>query len=239
MHAAVSIGAAGLLGRSGRRAVTTRRTSRMFPGVWNHGDFAELHTAGRRRHLRPFRCGPESRWHSHRHRRDLRCGGIPARESSEAVAVGQAWDNDVRIVLFVKLAAACHIWTRCCGKGSGKPSAGTPPCDTYRRRFSPWRKCPGPAPARFPNSVSGKPSTDAHLQTSIRWPTRNASPCIATLPSWLTEPDAVPAMAPCHWQDRKTPLPWPAPSARSSSSLRGFQTGRRAPARCEWPWSPW
>ena len=75
-----------------------------FPCVWNHGDFAEL--------------TPEDGVIiSGRSDAVLNPGGIrigtaeiyAALESmdeiSEAVAIGQTWDNDVRIVLFVKLAA--------------------------------------------------------------------------------------------------------------------------------------
>ena len=42
-----------------------------FPGVWCHGDFAELTRARRRRHPRPLRCGAQSGRGADRHRRDL------------------------------------------------------------------------------------------------------------------------------------------------------------------------
>ncbi len=77
----------------------------MFPGVWNHGDFAEL--------------TPEDGVIiSGRSDAVLNPGGIrigtaeiyaaveSMDEIAEAVAIGQDWDNDVRIVLFVKLAPA-------------------------------------------------------------------------------------------------------------------------------------
>ena len=76
----------------------------MFPGVWNHGDFAEI--------------TPEDGVIiSGRSDAVLNPGGIrigtaeiysaveSMDEIAEAVAIGQEWDNDVRIVLFVKLGA--------------------------------------------------------------------------------------------------------------------------------------
>jgi acetoacetyl-CoA synthetase len=75
----------------------------MFPGVWNHGDFAEL-------------TPQDGVIISGRSDAVLNPGGIrigtaeiyAAVESmveiAEAVAIGQDWDNDVRIVLFVRLA---------------------------------------------------------------------------------------------------------------------------------------
>jgi acetoacetyl-CoA synthetase len=74
-----------------------------FPGVWHHGDFAE--------------------WTEHggivihgRSDATLNPGGVrigtaeiyaqveQMPEIAEALAIGQAWDNDVRVVLFVRLA---------------------------------------------------------------------------------------------------------------------------------------
>jgi acetoacetyl-CoA synthetase len=75
----------------------------MFPGVWNHGDFAEL-------------TAEDGVIISGRSDAVLNPGGIrigtaeiyaaveSLQEISEAVAIGQDWDNDVRIILFVKLA---------------------------------------------------------------------------------------------------------------------------------------
>ena len=79
-----------------------------FPGIWNHGDFAEL--------------TPEDGIViSGRSDAVLNPGGVrigtaeiyaaveSMDEIAEAVAVGQAWENDVRIVLFVKLASGVHL----------------------------------------------------------------------------------------------------------------------------------
>ncbi len=76
----------------------------MFPGVWNHGDFAQL-------------TPQDGVVISGRSDAVLNPGGIrigtaeiyaaveSMDEISEAVAIGQTWEDDVRIVLFVKLAA--------------------------------------------------------------------------------------------------------------------------------------
>ena len=75
-----------------------------FPGIWNHGDFAEL-------------TPQDGVVISGRSDAVLNPGGIrigtaeiyaaveSMDEIAEAVAIGQAWEDDVRIVLFVKLAA--------------------------------------------------------------------------------------------------------------------------------------
>jgi acetoacetyl-CoA synthetase len=76
----------------------------MFPGVWNHGDFAEL-------------TPQDGVVISGRSDAVLNPGGVrigtaeiyaaveSMDEVAEAVAIGQAWNDDIRIVLFVKLAA--------------------------------------------------------------------------------------------------------------------------------------
>ena len=42
-----------------------------FPGIWCHGDFAELHRARRRDHLRPLGRDAQPRRRAHRHRGNL------------------------------------------------------------------------------------------------------------------------------------------------------------------------
>ena len=91
-----------VLGRPGRRRVTGPRISIVFPGVWRHGDWAR--TDGARRAGHP---GPE--------RRDPQPGGVrigtaeiyrqveQLPEVVESLVVGQDWEGDVRIVLFVRL----------------------------------------------------------------------------------------------------------------------------------------
>ena len=74
-----------------------------FPGVWCHGDWAErtahdgMIIYGRsRRHA-------QSRRRAHRHGGDLSPGRADPRSGWKRSAIGQDWDGDVRIVLFVRL----------------------------------------------------------------------------------------------------------------------------------------
>jgi acetoacetyl-CoA synthetase len=57
----------------------------------------------RHHHSRPLRCHAQSRRRAHRHRRDLQPGRTDGR-GVEAICIGQDWDDDVRVVLFVRLA---------------------------------------------------------------------------------------------------------------------------------------
>ena len=80
-----------------------------FPGIWCHGDYAESHrtrgarssTAGR------TRCST---------RAGCRIGTAEIYrqveqldEIEEGLAIGQLWQGDVRVVLFVKLAPGCTL----------------------------------------------------------------------------------------------------------------------------------
>jgi acetoacetyl-CoA synthetase len=97
-----------------------------FPGVWHHGDFAE--------------------WTAHRgliiHGRSdatLNPGGVrigtaeiyaqveQMPEIVEALAIGQDWDNDVRIVLFVRLAEGVALSDDLQARIKGKIRAGASP----------------------------------------------------------------------------------------------------------------
>ena len=112
-----------------------------FPGVWCHGDFAE--------------------WTAHggiiihgRSDATLNPGGVrigtaeiyaqveQIPEVVEAIAIGQDWDNDVRIVLFVRLADGRHAGRGVCEKRSGRRSA-----PARRRATSRPRSCSRRHPA--------------------------------------------------------------------------------------------
>ena len=64
-----------------------------YPGVWCHGDYAEMHRARRCHHLRPLRRHAESGRRAHRHRRDLspgRAARRSGREPGDRPALGAA-----------------------------------------------------------------------------------------------------------------------------------------------------
>jgi acetoacetyl-CoA synthetase len=73
-----------------------------FPGVWCHGDFIEITGAWRHDHLRQVRRRAQSGRRADRHRGDLPAGRA-ARRVVESLVIGQEWDHDVRVVLFVRL----------------------------------------------------------------------------------------------------------------------------------------
>ena len=102
VHAPVSEHARRVLGRPGRRRGTGRRTSTSIPGVWRHGDWARL-----TEHDGLVILG--------RSDATLNPGGVrigtaeiyrqveQLPEVVESLVVGQEWEGDVRIVLFVRL----------------------------------------------------------------------------------------------------------------------------------------
>ena len=61
----------------------------VYPGVWRHGDYAEITGARRRDHLRPIRRHAESWRRSHRHGRNLPAGRAD-RRVVESLVVGTA-----------------------------------------------------------------------------------------------------------------------------------------------------
>ena len=69
-------------------------------GPWG---LRSLDRARRHRDPRPVRCHPESRGSPDRHCRDLPAGRAVAAEVAEALAIGQEWDDDTRIVLFIRV----------------------------------------------------------------------------------------------------------------------------------------
>ena len=69
-------------------------------------------------------------------------------EIAEAICIGQDWDNDVRVVLFVRLAAGVDARRRSGEEASGTGSAPAPARATCR---------PGSSPSpTFPRTKSGK-----------------------------------------------------------------------------------
>ncbi len=130
-----------------------------FDNIWCHGDFAE--------------------WTEHdgivihgRSDATLNPGGVrigtaeiynqveQMEEVAEAICIGQDWDDDVRVVLFVRLAAGLHP-DRGAGKGDQDP-------DPHRRFAAPRagqdhcgrRIFRAPSPARSSNWPCAKSSTD-------------------------------------------------------------------------------
>ena len=141
-----------------------------FDNVWCHGDFAE--------------------WTEHggmiihgRSDATLNPGGVrigtaeiynqveKLPEVAEAICIGQDWDNDVRVVLFVRLAPGARstpTWSR----GSGPASAPAPARATCRPRSSRSPTSRAPSRARSSSSPCATSSTAAQSRTRRRSPTR-------------------------------------------------------------------
>ena len=90
-----------------------------FPGVWHHGDFAELTEHGGMRHPRPLRRGAEPRRRADRHRGDLPPGRAARRGASSRSRSGRT-------------GRATCAW--CCSCGCATAS-----CSTTRSRADPQR----------------------------------------------------------------------------------------------------
>ena len=122
-----------------------------FPNIWCHGDFAE--------------------WTEHggiiihgRSDATLNPGGVRIGtaeiyaqveripEVVEALAIGQDWDNDVRVVLFVRLRAGVALDEALIDahQAADPPRRIAAPCAGEDRRRSPTSRAPNPA--RSPNS---------------------------------------------------------------------------------------
>ncbi len=120
-----------------------------FDNVWCHGDFAE--------------------WTAHggmiihgRSDATLNPGGVrigtaeiynqveQMPEIAEALCIGQDFDGDVRVVLFVRLGAASRS-TTICEKRIRQRSAPAAARATCRRRSSRWPTSRAPNPARSPS----------------------------------------------------------------------------------------
>ena len=100
--APVPLDAAGVLGRR-RRLVVPRRLLRAIPRRVGARRLRVVDRARRHGDPRPQRRHAQRRRRAHRHRRDLpQVEQLP--EVARGLAVGQEWDDDTRIVLFVRLA---------------------------------------------------------------------------------------------------------------------------------------
>ena len=121
-----------------------------FPGIWAHGDFAEWTAHGgivihgrSDATLNPggVRIGTAEIY--------AQVEGMP--EVLEALAIGQDFDNDVRIVLFVRLAEGVTLTTRS-QQRSRQKSAPAPRRAMCRRRSSRSPTSRAPNRARSPSS---------------------------------------------------------------------------------------
>jgi acetoacetyl-CoA synthetase len=141
-----------------------------FDNVWTHGDFAE--------------------WTPHRgiiiHGRSdatLNPGGVrigtaeiynqveQMDEVVEAICIGQDWDDDVRVVLFVRLAEGVTLDDDC-RRGSAQRSAPAPRPAMFRPRSSRSPTSRAPSPARSSNSLCAMWSMAARSRTRKRSPIR-------------------------------------------------------------------
>jgi acetoacetyl-CoA synthetase len=141
-----------------------------FDNVWCHGDFAE--------------------WTEHggivihgRSDATLNPGGVrigtaeiynqveQMPEVAEALCIGQDWDDDVRVVLFVRLAPA-SVLTDELVKRSKRESAAAPRRATCRPRSSPSPIFRAPSPARSSSLPCAKSCMAGRSRTRKRWPIR-------------------------------------------------------------------
>ena len=149
-----------------------------FDNVWCHGDFAE--------------------WTVHggliihgRSDATLNPGGVrigtaeiynqveQMPEILEALCIGQDFDNDVRVVLFVRLAAGVR-WMTIWKSASGRKSAPAPAPATCRQRSSPSPTSRAPNRARSPSSRCATSCTAAPSRTRKRSPIRKRWSCSGT-----------------------------------------------------------
>ena len=141
---------------------------RAYPGVWRHGDWARL-----TRHDGLVILG--------RSDATLNPGGVrigtaeiyrqveQLPEVVESLVVGQDWEGDVRIVLFVRLREGATL-TRSWRAGSSAGSGSMPAPTMSPERSCRWRTSPGPSAGRSPSSRSGTSSTAARLPIWTHWP---------------------------------------------------------------------
>ena len=131
-----------------------------FPGIWAHGDFAEWTAHGgiiihgrSDATLNPggVRIGTAEIY--------AQVEGMP--EVLEALAIGQDFDNDVRIVLFVRLAAGVTLDDELVSRRSSQKSAPAPRRATCRRRSSRSPTSRARSPERSPSSRCATSCTGA------------------------------------------------------------------------------
>ena len=157
-----------------------------FPGVWCQGDFAETTEHG------GFVIHGRSD-------ATLNPGGVrigtaeiyaeveKVPEVREAVAIGQDWDGDVRVVLFVVLQPGAVLDDALVGriKAGSAPAPRRAMCRPGSSR-SPTSRAP--RPARSPSSRSATWCTAAPSPTWRRSPTPRRSTSSATSPSCAPDP---------------------------------------------------
>jgi acetoacetyl-CoA synthetase len=80
-----------------------------FEGLWCHGDFAEITPTSRHGHSRPLGCDAQSRWRADRHGGNLCAGGTRARSARGVSPSARTGQDDVRVVLFVRLKAGVTL----------------------------------------------------------------------------------------------------------------------------------
>ena len=150
---------------------TTRAYFERFDNVWCHGDFAE--------------------WTEHggmiihgRSDATLNPGGVrigtaeiynqveQLPEIAEAICIGQDWDNDVRVVLFVRLAPGVALDAALEGKIRAQDPLRRQPAPRagQDRRRRPTSRAP--SPARSPSLPCATSSTAAPSRTRRRSPIR-------------------------------------------------------------------
>jgi acetoacetyl-CoA synthetase len=124
-----------------------------FPGIWCHGDFAEITAHGGMiihgrsdATLNPggVRIGTAEIY--------AQVEQVP--EVIEALAIGQDWDNDVRVVLFVKLRPGVTLDENCWRKSESRSARALRPAMFPRRSWR-WPTFPAPSPARSPSLRCG------------------------------------------------------------------------------------
>ena len=150
-----------------------------FDNIWCHGDFAE--------------------WTEHggiiihgRSDATLNPGGVrigtaeiynqveQMDEVAEAICIGQEWDDDVRVVLFVRLAEGSEL-TETSSKRSRPRSAPAPRRATCRRRSLRSPTFRARSPARSSNSRCAKSCMAGRSRTRRRLPIRKHSTSYANL----------------------------------------------------------
>jgi acetoacetyl-CoA synthetase len=161
-----------------RREEVPRRVFRALPGVWTHGDWTEITPRGgviiygrSDAVLNPggVRIGTAEIYRQ--------VEQVP--EVLEAIVIGQDWQQDVRVVLFVRLRDGAKLDARS-RRRSATRSAGTPRRATCRRRSSRSPTSRAPSRARSSNSRCATWSTAARSRTARRSPTPRRSRCTRT-----------------------------------------------------------
>ncbi len=159
LHEPVPVHANRLLERSRRPEVPRSAYFSRFPNVWHHGDFAEWTRAWRHDHPRPLRRHAEPRRRAHRHGGDLSPGRACCPRCRKSIVVGQDWEGDVRVVLFVVLKPGLTLDERPHRSDQERRSGPEPALATCPRKSSRWRISRAPSPARSPSLPCATSST--------------------------------------------------------------------------------